>query len=260
MVDPRRAMDIAREAARQGGAAALRHFRTALQVDWKSDRTPVTAADRESEAAILGVIRQAFPEHAILAEESGELGGPSPWRWVIDPLDGTRGFSRGGTFWGPLVALEHEGEVVAGAMGLPALDTLYWAGQGVGTWRNGERVRLAEPPERWEDATLSLGEMKALLGSRWADAVRALVAAAASTRGYGDVAACAMLLDGRADAWLEHGVKPWDLAALEVLVKEAGGMFTAFDGGRAVPAGQAVAAAASLHRHLLDVLASRPRG
>ncbi|HET7747471.1 MAG TPA: inositol monophosphatase family protein [Vicinamibacteria bacterium] len=258
-MDSLRAMDVAREAARQGGAAALRHWRTALPVDWKADQTPVTAADRESEAAILAAIRAAFPDHAILAEESGVVGGPSEWRWIVDPLDGTRGFSRGGTFWGPLVALEHAGQVVAGAMGLPALDTLYWAGQGHGAWRNGERVRLPAAPERWDEATLSLGEMKALFTSPWADTVRALVTGAASARGYGDVAGCAMLLDGRADAWLETGVKAWDLAALEVLVREAGGAFTAFDGGPAVPAGQAVAAAPALHRRLVDALTSGRR-
>jgi histidinol-phosphatase len=227
-------------------------------VDWKADRSPVTAADRESEAAILATIREAFPEHAILAEESGESAGRVPARWVVDPLDGTRGFSRGGAFWGPLVALEDERGVAAGAMALPALGVVYWAGRGLGCHRNGERIRLAEPPARWSDATFSFGEPRAVFSGPWGEAMAALVREAASSRCYGDVAGAAQLLDGRADAWAECGVQRWDLAALEVLVTEAGGLFTDLDGGPALPVGRALAATPVVHGWLLEMLRRRP--
>ena len=97
------AMETARRATEAGGAAAMRHFRSGVRVELKPDRSPVTVADREAEAAIVSVIRERFPVHAILGEESGAHAGTGA-RWIVDPIDGTRGFTRGGSFWGPLVA------------------------------------------------------------------------------------------------------------------------------------------------------------
>lgn len=234
----------------------MRHWRTALAVEWKSDRTPVTAADRESEAAILAVIRDAFPAHSVLAEESGIAVGDPRWRWIVDPLDGTRGFARGGTFWGPLVALQHGREIMAGAVALPALGEAYWAGRGLGAWGHGGRVALSAI-DRWPEATLSIGELKAILGGPWGGGARELIASAASARCYGDVAGAVQLLAGRAEAWIEAGVKPWDIAPFAVLVEEAGGSFSGFDGGDALETGCAVATNGRLHGHVLGALAVR---
>ena len=96
-VDLEKAMNVARAAVEAASAASLRHFRTGVRVEVKPDRTPVTAADRESEAAILRVIRDAFPDHAFLGEETGEHAGVAGARWIVDPLDGTKGFTRGRT-------------------------------------------------------------------------------------------------------------------------------------------------------------------
>jgi len=252
-VDVQRAMDTARHAVLAASAASLHYWRKDVVVETKPDRSPVTAADRDAEAAILDVIRLAFPDHAILAEESGAHGGTGG-RWIIDPLDGTRGFTRGGSFWGPLVALEVDGDIVAGAAGLPALGETYFAGRGLGAYRDGQRLAVSKVTE-WSEATLSVGELKALhVGSR-ADGVRSLIASAASARCYGDVAGCIQLLNGRAEAWLEAGVRPWDIAALKVLVEEAGGRFTDFDGGpRFLETGHAVASNSLLHPHVLRAL------
>ncbi|HUG52047.1 MAG TPA: inositol monophosphatase family protein [Vicinamibacteria bacterium] len=253
-VDVERAMDTARHAVLAASAASLRYWRKGVVIDTKPDRSPVTAADRDAEAAILDVIHLAFPHHAVLAEESGETKGEGG-RWIVDPLDGTRGFTRGGSFWGPLVALEVEGDIVAGAIGLPALGETYFAGRGLGAFRDGERLAVSNVGE-WSEATLQLGELKAMLAGSRAPGVRSLVAGAASTRGYGDLAGCVEVLSGRADAWLEAGVRPWDIAALKVLVEEAGGRFTDFDGGaRYLETGHAVASNSLLHAHVLRALA-----
>ena len=247
------ALQVARRAVEAAGEAALRHFRRELRIARKPDGSPVTQADLEAEQAILREVRAVFPTHAILAEESGALDGDPSFRWIVDPLDGTRGFARGGTFWGPLVALEHRGEIVAGALGLPALGETYWAARGLGSFRNGDPVRVSEV-SRISDATLCLGEMKALLAARHGAGVRFLVESAAVTRCPGDVAGCAMLLSGRADIWLEAGVKAWDLAAAEILVEEAGGSFTDFAGARSIARGEAVATNAALHEPVLAAL------
>lgn len=247
-------LSAARRAVRAASAACLRHFRQALAVETKPDGSPVTVADRLAEEAILAVIRERFPDHAVLSEERGAIAGTSGLRWIIDPLDGTRGFSRGGRFWGPLVAFEHEGQILSGAMALPALGKTYWAARGLGCYRDGQRLQLSGV-ERWEQATLSLGELRNLIAAPHGPWLHELIATAASVRCYGDLAGCAMLLDGRADAWIEAGVKEWDLAPLQVLVEEAGGSFTDFSGRPGIRAGQALAAGGPLHAWITERIA-----
>jgi histidinol-phosphatase len=254
------ALDAVRRAADAAGGAALAHFRTGVAVERKPDRSPVTAADRDAEAAILEIVRAALPQATILAEESGRHAGDPSLRWIIDPLDGTRGFARGGSFWGPLVALEHDGEIVAGAAGLPALGDLYFAARGRGCFdRDGGPVRLSRIDE-WSEATLSVGELPRLLVTTQAAGVRRLIDSAASTRCYGDVGGALMVLGGRAEAWLEAGVQLWDLAPLPILFEEAGGAFTNLAGRRSLGEGSAVAGNRALHRHVLETLAGAASG
>jgi histidinol-phosphatase len=248
------AMVTARAAAEAGGAAALRHFRAGVRVELKPDRSPVTVADREAEAAIVEVIRGRFPGHAILGEESGAHAGTGA-RWIVD---GTRGFTRGGAFWGPLVALEAGGEVLAGAMGMPALGELYWAARGRGAWRQvgagaPERLRVSGIGA-WDEATLSLGELKFLLAPERRAQVNQLTVSAAQARGYGDLAGCAMVLTGRAEAFVEAGVQIWDIAPLKILVEEAGGRFTDLDGAATHTNGGCVASNGLVHDHVLRTL------
>ncbi len=257
--DPSRDLDAAAAAARKAVAAAaqasLRHFRAGVVVETKPDRTPVTAADRESEEAIVRELLAATPGASVLGEEGGARHGDPRTRWIVDPLDGTRGFTRGGSFWGPLVALEHDGEILVGAAALPALGETYWAARGRGAYRGEERLRVSGVAD-WDEATLSLGEMRSLLASASPEAVAllGLVRSAASTRCYGDVAGALMVLTGRAEAWIEGGVKIWDIAPFKILFEEAGGRFTDLGGAPTVAGGSAVATNGTLHEHVLSAL------
>src|SRR5215468_383946 len=141
-IDLDRALAVAREGVAAAGAIALAHMRRGIVVESKPDLSPVTAADRAAEDEIVAIIRGAFPDHAILGEEGGARGGGAA-RWIVDPIDGTRGFARGGMMWGPMVALEVDGELVAGALALPALGRTYWAGRGEGAWRDGTRLAVS---------------------------------------------------------------------------------------------------------------------
>lgn len=253
------ALATARRAVEAAAAAALPHFRRGVRVDLKPDRSPVTVADRESEAAILAVVRQAFPGHAVLGEETGAHAGAAGARWIVDPLDGTRGFTRGEALWGPLVALEHEGEVVAGAMGLPVAGEVYFAARGRGCWLaagGAAPVRLdVSGIAAWEDATLQLGEPRVLLAAPFAAPVERLATTCARTRCYGDLAGFAMVLTGRAEAWIEAGVQLWDLAPMKVLLEEAGGRWTDLAGAATVATGHALASNGRVHDHVLAALA-----
>lgn len=242
-------MEVARLAAEAGGAAAMRHFREHIDVERKADNSPVTIADKEAEAAIVGVIRDAFPDHDLLTEESGAEERGSAYRWIVDPLDGTRGFTRGTSHWGPLVALAHEDRVIAGAMGMPVLGESYWAGEGEGCYRNSMRLQVSEV-ERVEEAIVSLGELGGLL-TGYGSAVQSLISDAFSTRCYGDVAGCAMVLRGEADVWLEQGVQIWDIAPFPVMLREAGGRYTDFAGGQDIARGDAIGTNGKLQDEIL---------
>ncbi len=259
-VDLAQAADVARRAVEAASTAALAHFRRGVRVEVKPDRTPVTQADRDAEAAILAVVRAAFPGHAFVGEESGAHAGATDARWIVDPLDGTKGFSRGGAFWGPLVALEHRGEIVAGAMALPALGEIYWAARGRGAWmRTGQgdpvRLRVSAIAE-WKEATLSFGEPRILLAPPLLERFAALSVEASSARCYGDLAGCALVLQGRAEAWVEAGVQIWDIAALRVLVEEAGGRFTDFGGRPTHASGNCIASNGLVHDRVLRAVAA----
>jgi histidinol-phosphatase len=254
-------MDVARRAAVAASVASLAHFRRGVRVERKPDRTPVTQADRDSEAAILTIVREAFPDHGFLGEETGAHRGTAETRWIVDPLDGTKGFTRGRAFWGALVALEHRGAIVAGAMALPALGETYWAAKGLGAWmRAGDaapvQLRVSSVAE-WASATLSFGEPHVLFRPPMLERVAGLAVTAETARCYGDLAGCALVLQGKAEAWIEAGVQIWDLAPLQVLVEEAGGRFTDLEGRATHAAGSCVASNGLVHDHVLRALAGR---
>ena len=260
-LDLAKAMETARRAAAAASAASLAHFRRGIRVERKPDRTPVTQADRDSEAAILAVVRETFPDHGFLGEETGAHGGAAGTRWIVDPLDGTKGFTRGRGFWGALVALEHEGRIVAGAMALPALGETYWAARGLGAWlRTGDGTPARLQVSRisaWEDATLSYGEPHVLFRPPMLERLAALAIAAQAARCYGDLAGCALVLQGKAEAWIEAGVQIWDLAPLQILVEEAGGRFTDLEGKPTHASGSCVASNGLVHEHVLTALSGR---
>jgi histidinol-phosphatase len=244
-----KALAVARQAVAAAGAAALAHLRKGIVVETKPDLTPVTAADRAAEDEIVAIIRAAFPDHAILGEEGGARGS-GDIRWIVDPIDGTRGFARGGMMWGPMIALEVRGELIVAAIALPALGTTYWAAKGEGCFRDGTRVAVSGVTEL-ADATLSIGELRRMTKNA---GIMSLIARAASTRCYGDLAGCALVLDGRAEAWIEAGVKPWDLAAPALLVAEAGGRFTDWTGAPSFEGGYGIASNGRLHDEILRAL------
>jgi histidinol-phosphatase len=260
-LDLAKVMDVARRAAVAASVASLVHFRRGGRVERKPDRTPVTQADRDSEAAILTVVHEAFPDHGFLGEETGAHAGSAETRWIVDPLDGTKGFTRGGSFWGALVALEHRGAVVAGAMALPALGETYWGARGLGAWmRTGDaapvRLQVSRVAE-WGDATLSFGEPQVLFRPPMLERLADLVVSAQSARCYGDLAGCALVLQGKAEAWVEAGVQVWDIAPLQILVEEAGGRFTDLEGRTTHVSGSCVASNGLVHDHVLRALAGR---
>ncbi|HJP99372.1 MAG TPA: inositol monophosphatase family protein [Rhodanobacteraceae bacterium] len=244
------ALDVALAAARAAGERVMEHFDRGVEVEIKADATPVTIADREAEDIIRSALRGAFPDHAILGEELGREGSGA-FLWLVDPLDGTKSFVRGTPFFSTQIALMHERELVLGVSHAPAWGETMWARRGGGAFLDGKPARVAGTLAIG-DAVLSVGNIKSMARDArdWA-AVGELIREVNRIRGYGDFCHYHLLARGALDIVIESDVNILDIAALAVVVREAGGMFTALDGGAlSLDTRSVLAAVPALHPEL----------
>ncbi len=232
------------EIARGAGEITLRYFnKPGLEIISKSDASPVTRADRESEEYIRGRIREHFSNDTILGEEFGEdapSASLSPERersherrWILDPIDGTQSFIRGVPLYGVMIALEELGIITHGCVHFPALNEIISASRGHGCFWNGERCQVSDV-ERVADATLLSTDFRRLEGKLSGAAQHALVRNAKTVRGWGDCYGHVLVATGRADIMLDPKVALWDTAPLGVIVEEAGGCAFDFNGNDTV--------------------------
>jgi len=224
------AMKAAREAA-EAAAEIIRHYwRRGVEVEIKSDATPVTIADREAEQAIRKILQAALPEAAIYGEEFGLEGKHGGSLWLVDPLDGTKSFVRRTPFFSTQIALMDGDELVLGVSSAPIYGETMWASAGNGAWLDGERVQIAQT-SAISQASISIGNIKTLTAdARW-DALGQLIRDSNRIRGYGDFCHYHLLARGSLDLVIESDVNILDIAALVVVVREAGGVFTDLEGG-----------------------------
>jgi histidinol-phosphatase len=240
-------------------ATTMSRFRAQdLTVESKPDLTPVTDADRTVEEAIRSTLRRARPRDAVIGEEFGE-SGHGPRRWVVDPIDGTKNFVRGVPVWATLIALMDGDEVVAGVASAPALGRRWWAAVGTGAYTGkslSSATRLATSMvTQLSDASLSYSSYRG-----WEDVGRGyafldLTKSVWRSRAYGDFWSYMLVAEGAVDIACEPEVNLYDLAALAVIVEEAGGRFTDIDGRRGPGGGSAVASNGVLHDDVLKRLA-----
>ena len=221
-------------AAREAAAAAadvIRHYwRRGVEVELKADATPVTVADREAERAIRQILQAALPQASIYGEEFGMDGERGGLLWLVDPLDGTKSFVRRTPFFSTQIALMQGDALVLGVSSAPVYGECMWASAGGGAWLDGEAVKVADTGSI-EATSLSIGNVKSLTAdARW-EALGALIRDSNRIRGYGDFCHYHLLARGSLDLVIESDVNILDIAALAVIVREAGGVFTDLDGG-----------------------------
>lgn len=234
---------FALELSELADSLSLPRFRAAdLQVDTKPDLTPVTDADRAVERALRERIAAERPGESVLGEEEGDDGGDT--RWIVDPIDGTRNFSRGLPVWATLIALERNGAVVCGVVSAPALGHRWWAARGEGAWRDGERIHVSRVAELG-DAAVSC--------SKAAD-LAAVAPHVWHARGLGDFWQHVLVAEGALDAAVDAHLAIWDYAAVALVVQEAGGRAGAPDGGSARPNEQLVSTNGVVHDAVLERL------
>ena len=243
------------DAADAADAVIAPMYRSNVQVEIKADRTPVTEADRRAEAAIRAVLGARFPDYGFYGEEGGQQGMQAECVWLVDPLDGTKSFVRDTPFFSTQIALMRRGELVLGVSSACVAGERAWAERGAGAWLNGERIRVSDRAV-FADAILSTGNLKTLAaGSQWA-AFGALVQEMNRVRGYGDFVHYHLLARGALDVVVESDVNILDIAALAVIVREAGAVFSELDGSPlSLDTRTVLAAVPALHDELRTRLA-----
>ncbi len=240
------------ELADRADALSLRWFRASeLGVEEKADSSPVTEADRAIETMARTLARERHPELGVLGEEQGEVG-PAGARLVIDPIDGTRNFVRGIPVFATLLAVEISGEVVAGVVSAPALRARWRAARGAGAFRDDRRLQVSR--------IRSLADALVLHGNLGSDeggpppGMARLLAQVGHTRGFGDFYQHMLVAEGAGEIAIDPVMHPWDIAALQVIVEEAGGRATGLGGERSIYATSLVTSNGALHESTLKVL------
>ncbi len=251
-------LELALAAAREAGQVTLEYFRRDdLEIQRKADDSPVTAADRRAEEHLRSRIAAAFPDDAILGEELPPRPGRSGFRWILDPIDGTKSFIHGVPLYGTLVGLEHAGVPVLGVIRIPALDEGVYAAVGQGAWYvQGERPPR---PARVSGRALAEGLFVTSEVATYETIGRRAVydrlqAAAGMSRSWGDCYGYLMVATGRAELMVDPVVAVWDLAPLLPILEEAGGTFTDWQGQRTIHSGQAIATNGLIFDEVMDLL------
>lgn len=243
-------LEVALDVARAAGEATLRWFQARdLAVDSKADGTPVTAADRAAERLVRERLAAAFPDDGVLGEEEPERPGTSGRRWIVDPIDGTKAFTRGVPLYSTLLALDDEHGPAVGVIVLPPLNQAVYAGRGLGCWADGAPARVSATP------CLNGAYLTSSSYSHWDDdALLAVKHAGCHLRTWGDGYGYAMVATGRADAMVDPTVELYDVAPMPVIMAEAGGRFSSWDGAPGAAGGSGVATNGVVHDELLTLL------
>jgi histidinol phosphatase-like enzyme (inositol monophosphatase family) len=248
-------LDFAVDAAWQAGKITLEYFQTGTAVERKADASPVTLADRRAEEKLRERIQQTFPDHGILGEEFGEVVGRAPYRWVLDPLDGTRSFIQGVPLYGVMIGLEYHGRAVLGVVHFPALGETVCASKGEGCYWNGRRARVSALSDL-ADAVVLATSVRSLYDEGRGYVFDTLQARTRLQRTWGDCYGHILVATGRAEVMLDPVLQVWDCAALQPILEEAGGTFTDWQGTATHTGGNGLSTNGHLFRAVMEVIQS----
>jgi histidinol phosphatase-like enzyme (inositol monophosphatase family) len=257
-------LDLALSAGREAGRLTLDFFqRRGLKVDRKLDRSPVTEADRQAEQLLRRRIAAVFPDDGILGEEYGEQTGTSGFRWILDPIDGTKSFICGVPLYGTMVGVEYAGRSLIGVVDIPALGECVYAGSGLGAWYcrgdgQPQATRVSECSSL-DEAVFLTSQLDSFRGRGAMEVYQQLEQHAAITRTWGDCYGYLLVATGRADVMVDPVMNVWDAAALQPILEEAGGAFTDWSGQPTIHSGESLACNRILLEQVLEITRQFPR-
>ena len=247
-------LNFAKQLAYRAGRITLGYYNKGIQHDLKQDHSPVTAADRATEEFIRGEIEKNYPTHAIVGEEYGEKAGEgNPFRWIVDPIDGTKSFLKGVPFYSVLIALEIEGTSRVGAVCFPALDEILYAADGLGAWWNGRRARVSEV-SKLKEAVFCYTSWSSFRIKDRLKVFERLDDGCFFGRGWSDAYGYHMVATGRAEIMLDPEVQLWDVAPWPPIFREAGGFFGSWEGEEGHTFGEGFAVNAAIKRKVMKLM------
>lgn len=248
-------LDFLTELATRAGEVTLKYFQTDIAVETKADESPVTIADRETEQFLRAEIARRFPGDAIIGEEYGEKAAEnrSGQRWILDPIDGTKAFVHGVPIYGVVIGVEQDGEIVAGAVNMPALGELIVGEKGHGAWWKGRRAQVSKVATL-KDAVILTTDYPRNRNEGHGASWESLVDGCYFTRTWGDCYGHVLVATGRAEAMLDPIVAPWDCSGLKVILEEAGGTFTDYTGTPNIYGGKAFSTNGVLYDEVIGAI------
>lgn len=246
-------LEFALDAAWDAGRVTLRYFQTDIDVERKGDASPVTIADRQAEEVLRASIHRHWPDHGIVGEEYETVDGSSNLTWILDPIDGTKSFIHGVPLYGTLVALVDDGEPLVGVAHFPALNETVYAARGLGCFWDGRRARVSTVGDLAE-ATLLTSGLSHFAPHGKTGTWQRLLDATGVQRTWGDAYGYALVATGRADVMVDPVMSVWDAAPLQVLLQEAGGHFTDWQGNATIHAGEGIATNAVLFEQVMAIV------
>jgi len=251
--DWRNRYEWALEAAQEAGQFALNYFDQDIAVEWKADLSPVTLADKGAEDLLRKSLLGKFPGDGFLGEESGATASSTGYRWIIDPIDGTRSFVRGIPIWACMVGLEFQGELIAGVVAIPAMKQVYHALRGHGAFRDNRQIHVSRVANL-ESAHVYYSSISWFKKAGADQQFLNLVSLTERQRGFGDFYGFMMIAQGSGEIMVEYGVHSWDLGAIVPIVEEAGGKLTAWDGKLDIEKPDVLASNGLLHDRALQII------
>ena len=251
-------LHFAKQLAFRAGRITLSYYNKSIVHDLKADETPVTAADKATEEFIRREIEKTYPNHAIMGEEFGALNSSShanqsTFRWIVDPIDGTKAFIKGVPFYSVLIALEVDGIARVGAVGFPALDEVLYAADGLGAWCNGMRARVSDVNEM-KKAVFTFTSWSGYRTKKRLDVFENLHRDCFFGRGWGDAYGFYLVAMGRTEIHVEPSFAVWDVAPFLPIIREAGGFFGSWEGEEGYSQKSVVAVNAALKSKVLKLM------
>ena len=246
-------LEFALAAVWQAGRITLGYFQTGIAVERKADSSPVTLADREAEKKLRQLISQYWPSHGIIGEEFDQSAGSSRYTWIIDPIDGTKSFVSGVPIYSTLLALTDGEYALIGVIHLPALNETVYAVRGGGCYWNGRRAHVSQV-DRMKNALLLASDLDTFAHYGKAGAWGRLIDATYIQRTWGDAYGYSLIATGRAEVMVDPVMALWDAAPLKVILEEAGGTFTDWNGKPMIHGKEAIATNGVLFQQVMDLV------